>query len=39
MEKLAGKKPVASGTFKSKDIKLDQVGGKVDGFVEALRQA
>ena len=39
MEKLAGKKPVASGTFKSKDIKLGQVAGKVDGFVEALRRA
>ena len=39
MEKLAGKKPVVSGTFKSKDIKLGQIGEKVDGFVEALRRA
>ena len=39
MEKLAGKKAVTSGTFKSKDIKLGQIGGKVDGFVEALRRA
>jgi flavodoxin len=39
MEKLAGKKPVASGAFKSREIKLGQIGGKVDGFVEALRRA
>lgn len=33
MEKLVGKKPVASGTFKSSDIKLGKIDAKVDDIV------
>jgi flavodoxin len=37
MEKLAGKKPIASETFKAKDIIQGRVDEKVNGFVDALR--
>ncbi len=38
MEKLAGKKPVATEKFKSSDIKLGKIDAKVDGFVAALKK-
>ncbi|MBN2334847.1 flavodoxin family protein [Candidatus Bathyarchaeota archaeon] len=38
MEKLAGKKPIASQTFKSADIKLGRIDERVEGFVAALKR-
>ncbi len=38
MEKLAGKKPVASEKFKSADIKLGKIDAKLDAFVASLKK-
>jgi len=38
MEKLAGKKPVATEKFKSGDIKLGKIDAKVDAFVASLKK-
>lgn len=38
MEKLVGKKPVASTTFKAKEIKLGQIDRKIDEFISALKK-
>ena len=38
MEKLAGKKPIVSQTFKAKEIKLGLIDEKVNGFVAALKR-
>jgi len=38
MEKLVGKKPIASVTFKSKEIILNQIDRKVDEYVASLKK-
>jgi len=38
MEKLVGKKPVATEKFKSADIKLGKIDAKVDAFVTLLKK-
>ncbi len=38
MEKLVGKKPIASATFKSKEIILNQIDRKVDEYVASLKK-
>jgi len=38
MEKLAGKKPIATEKFKSRDIKLGKIDTKVDSFVASLKK-
>ncbi|MCX6649032.1 MAG: hypothetical protein NTV61_06545 [Candidatus Bathyarchaeota archaeon] len=37
MERLAGKKPLVSAKFKSRDIKLGHVSEEIEAFVDALR--
>jgi hypothetical protein len=37
MEKLAGKKPIASQTFKAKEIMQGNIDEKINGFVDTLR--
>lgn len=38
MEKLVGKKPIATEKFKSAEIKLGKIETKVDSFVSALKK-
>ena len=38
MEKLAGKKPLATVTIKGKDVQQGKIDAKVDGLVAALKK-
>lgn len=39
MSELASKQPIASATYKSREIKLGQIDGKVEAYIDSVRKS